>query len=375
MLMLGASDTTIATLPAGEEFARFRGTKTFGSLDGLRALAILAVLWHHAAGTFGGLQITGRGFLGVDLFFAISGFLIVTLLLRERDRTGTIALRDYYIRRFLRILPAYYLMIGVVAAIAFIKPGNTTEAIKRDIPFAVFFLSDLVPMRSLLAITWSLSVEEQFYLIMPAIEKYARGTVLFLLPIAYVAVSLPALGAFPSVVLPEFFRQTTFGPILLGVMLAHTLHHAKGFRLVYRAVGGFAAPILVLILVVATASWPVEDISGWPRICIQWVLLALVASCVVRENNGIAPLLSLWPMRRIGVVSYGIYLFHLIVMHSVTEKLHAAGIKSLFGDFAGTALATWLVAELDYRFFEVRFLKLKARFQREKAVSGKTLAV
>jgi peptidoglycan/LPS O-acetylase OafA/YrhL len=156
-------------------YARFAGTKTFGSLDGLRAIAILAVVWHHTADAIPGWTITGRGFLGVDLFFTISGFLIVTLLLRERRRTGTISLRNFYIRRFLRIFPAYYLMLAVVGAMAFLKPaGASSELVRRELLPAILFLSDLTPMHSIIAITWSLSVEEQFYLFIPTAEKYAR---------------------------------------------------------------------------------------------------------------------------------------------------------------------------------------------------------
>src|ERR1700704_3713381 len=88
-------------LRVGEHYLRFENNKTFGSLDGLRAIAILAVLWHHHANNaVAGWKITTHGFLGVDLFFTISGFLIVTLLLRERRRTSTLSLRNFYVRRF-----------------------------------------------------------------------------------------------------------------------------------------------------------------------------------------------------------------------------------------------------------------------------------
>jgi peptidoglycan/LPS O-acetylase OafA/YrhL len=350
--------------PGGEEYARFTETKTFGSLDGLRALSILAVLWHHHADNFiPGWNITARGFLGVDLFFTISGFLIVTLLLRERRRRSTFSLRDFYVRRFLRILPPYYLVLLVVGTIAFLKPGGTSsQAVKHDLLYAVFFISNLVPMQSLLAITWSLSVEEQFYMIAPAIEKYARRALPFLLPLAYVLVSLPPFGAFSALHLPAFFKETTFGPILLGVMLAHLLDEPRSFTWVSRVVSRSFAPVVALGLVFIAASHPGEDFSGWPRIATHWAMLALVASCVVREANILAPVLSLWPIRRIGVVSYGIYLYHLLVMHFVVKGLSAAGLASGFATFTCTALCSWAVAELSYRLFEERFLSLKARF-------------
>jgi peptidoglycan/LPS O-acetylase OafA/YrhL len=345
-----------------ENYARFATTKTFGSLDGLRAIAILAVVWHHANNAAPGWKIATRGFLGVDLFFTISGFLIVTLLLRERRRTGNVSLRGFYIRRFLRIFPAYYLLLLVVGAVAFLKPGSpSSEAVKRDLPFAIFFVSNFVPMRTLLAITWSLAVEEQFYLIVPTVEKCARSAMCFLLPLAYVLASLPAFGTFPALQLPVFFRETTFGPILLGVILAHVLDDPRGHLWVSR-LGWRLAPLVALGLLLTVASHPAEEFTGWPRLAAHWAMLALVASCVVREANILTPLLSVWSMRRIGAVSYGIYLYHLLVMHFVVNGLQATGLTQVFATFIGTALGTWAVAELSYRLFEVRFLALKSRF-------------
>jgi peptidoglycan/LPS O-acetylase OafA/YrhL len=217
-------------------------------------------------------------------------------------------------------------------------------------------------MQSLLAITWSLSVEEQFYLVVPTMEKYARRVLPYLLPIAYLLVSLPTFGLFDSVSLPTFFRETTFGPILLGVMLAHALNTPRGFEWVWRLVGWWPSPLIALGLALVAASYPAEEFTGWPRLLAHWAMLALVASCVVRETNILAPLLALWPIRRIGAVSYGIYLYHLLVMHFVIKGFEAAGFVQGHTIFVGTALASWLVAEISYRTFEVRFLKLKAHF-------------
>lgn len=344
--------------------ATFLGTRTFGSLDGLRAIAILVVVWHHAALPVAGWRVTGRGFLGVDLFFVISGFLIVTLLLRERRRTGTISLRGFYVRRFLRIFPPFYLMLAVVGATALLKRGHGSADVLRDLPFAAFYVSNLVPMSSMLAITWSLSVEEQFYLVVPAVVRYAHRALKALLPAAYVAASLPALGALPGVALPAFFRETTFGPILLGVMLALVLDDRRGYEAVRRALGGALAPAGALGLVVVAASYPADDISGWPRIAMHWTILILVAACVVRERHVLHPLLASWPMRRIGVVSYGIYLYHLIAMHFVSRGLERVGIEAGLLRFAATALLAWAAAEASYALFESRFLAMKARLAR-----------
>src|SRR5262249_2721724 len=110
--------------------------KRFDSLDGLRCLAIVPVVWHHA--TPRPLEgVLGRGPLGVDLFFAISGFLITTLLLRERENQGRIAMRAFYMRRTLRIFPLYYLVLGafVLHALLFREHGEARDHFLRSLPF------------------------------------------------------------------------------------------------------------------------------------------------------------------------------------------------------------------------------------------------
>ena len=347
-------------------YSDFLATKTFGSLDGLRAVAILAVIWHHYGQTIPGLAITTRGYLGVDLFFILSGFLIVTLLLRERRRSGSIWLKGFYVRRFLRIFPPYYLMLSIVLATAFLKPGHNSIAIRHDFPFAALYLSNLVPMNSLLAISWSLSAEEQFYLVVPTLEKYARPLLPFLLPGAYIVVALPTFGLFPQLDLPIFFRGTTFGPILLGAMMAHVLDCQRGFGSVYRVLSLRFMPILMLALIFLITSQAGDDLSGWPRSAIHWTMLALVACCVINEENILRPILSLWPIRRIGIVSYGIYLYHLIIGHYILKGLEVGAVPWNFAPFLCTALATWVVAECSYRYVETPFLAAKARFAQRR---------
>jgi peptidoglycan/LPS O-acetylase OafA/YrhL len=344
------------------EHAGYLATRTFGSLDGLRALSILAVLWHHTDRKPGGLALLDRGFLGVDLFFVLSGFLIVTLLLRERRRTGDVSLRAFYIRRFLRIFPPYYLMLALVAATAWLKPGHGSAGLLADLPFALLYVSNLVPMHSLLSITWSLSTEEQFYVVVPALERYAPRAVAWLLPIGYVLVSLPPFGWWPALELPSFFRQTTFGPILLGVMLAHALHSPAGYAAIARIAGHRAAPVVAAGLLALASSHPAADISGWPRLLIHWAMAALVATCVVRERHLLARVLSLWPLRRIGIVSYGIYLYHMLVWYFVNRAMERLGLASQPLFFAANTLGSWALAELSYHGFESKVLALKARF-------------
>jgi peptidoglycan/LPS O-acetylase OafA/YrhL len=156
----------------------FRPASRVPSLDGLRALSIMLVLLSHAQGTRGFLvrsafQYWGDlGHLGVRVFFVISGFLITGLLLREVETTGSISLKGFYLRRFFRIFPAYYAYIAVIALCAY---WHRVVLSKDDLLYALTYTMNYHSARSwLVGHAWSLSVEEQFYLLWPAVVAFGR---------------------------------------------------------------------------------------------------------------------------------------------------------------------------------------------------------
>lgn len=361
-------------------FDRFRDKKQFGSLDGIRALSILGVVWHHTR--IGEHPLFAqRGFLGVDLFFTISGFLIVTLLLRERERTGRISLRGFYARRVLRIFPLYYAVLLGCAAIAVASSSAEALRLREDLPYAFSYLSNWVPTSSLLSITWSLSAEEQFYLVWPALMIVAGRRVIFVLVLALAAcASLMLLHGPLALELPEFIWQTSFFPILLGVLLAHLLHGRRSFLLLARVLAWRGAPLVTGAVVLGLMAGLDADLQGLPRISIHLAMLAFLASCVMREDHLAARVLRFAPLARIGVLSYGIYLLHMFARHAAAMMVRPL---EHHGDFVhGTAfflvtLALSIVAaELSYRFFESRFLKLKELFapaHPERATNGVSL--
>jgi peptidoglycan/LPS O-acetylase OafA/YrhL len=138
-------------------------------LNGIRALAVLGVLWHHAGPAAGVQAIHLNGFLGVDLFFVLSGLLITGLLLQEQAATGRIALAKFYVRRSLRIFPLYYAVLAALSLYFVLSAGASSqrEAFLRELPWQLSYTSNWVPIHSMLAISWSLSTEEQFYLVWP----------------------------------------------------------------------------------------------------------------------------------------------------------------------------------------------------------------
>jgi peptidoglycan/LPS O-acetylase OafA/YrhL len=365
-----------AVSPADDAFAAYRATRHFGSLDGIRCFSILAVIWHHTDHSWTTGTWARRGFLGVDMFFVLSGFLIVTLILREKDKLGSVSLKDFYVRRTLRIFPIYYgLMLSLASAYAVLKPRDAdTQILLAALPYYLSYTCNfLVTHANNLGITWSLATEEQFYLLWPTVEKVVRGNAIFwVIGAVLVLNQLLNFGAFDPLVdrwyppghHPEIF-DVTFTPIALGVLLAHLLHRRAAFEKAHALLAGRWAPIaLSFALAIAIALSP-EDIRGAPRLVIQLVMVLLLASVVVREDHVLARFLQLRPIVRIGAVSYGMYLFHMLVRHAVWTGLSRFGLEQvLFLELVIVAVATYVLAEISFRFYERPFLNLKRRFQR-----------
>lgn len=147
-------------------------SKRIPSLDGLRAIAIALVVVGHWAGTHNFPVGLGSAFLGVRIFFVISGYLITTLLLREQSQTATISLSEFYVRRAYRILPAATVFLAIMLI------TRRHELTWYHAAMAALYLADFDPTRPMFfGHLWSLSVEEQFYLLWPGILKNGTYTV------------------------------------------------------------------------------------------------------------------------------------------------------------------------------------------------------
>ncbi len=362
--------------------ASYLARKYFGSLDLFRFLAIVAVLWHHTSEGVAWLPASTRGFLGVDGFFVISGFLIVTLLLRERDRSGTIALRQFYLRRSLRIFPVYYAMLGTLAAFfLLVKPRSPmARPFLADLPYQLAYLSDLVGGGTILAFTWSLAAEEQFYLAWPPVEKWLRGAAIPILLVVIAINQAINFGLLDGVFGPSWrgrqISQITFTPICLGVLLAHALHDRRWYDRCARWLGRPWESLALAALVALACNIPQDDLSGWPRLTIQALMTLLLATCVIREDNWLNRLLGSRAVRRVGVISYGMYLYHMFAAHVARLLVGPEPSAPPFAFFLVTLALTVVAAELSFRFYETPFLRLKdrlgghARARREPEAGG-----
>lgn len=349
----------------------FLRTPTFGSLDGLRCLSILAVLWHHAGTRDNSWRALDLGFLGVDLFFVISGFLIVTLLLRERSATSDISLRKFYIRRTLRIFPLYY---GVILSLAVVYATVDRHSLfgkqfLRDLPYYFTYTANFVPVG--FGIVWSLAAEEQFYLLWPSIEKHLAK---YAVPVLIALIILNQIVNFKvgKIAISRMvgstewtdlsISQVTFTPILLGVGAAHLLQSKQGYRVLgYLAANRWASTVYLLTLVALLTMAP-ADISGLPRLAIQICMTALLVSCVYREYHMLRPLLRFSPVQRIGKISYGMYLLHIHLIFLAAHLLQPNTNGGSILLYALSLMLTVIAAELSFRFFESPLLRLKRNY-------------
>jgi peptidoglycan/LPS O-acetylase OafA/YrhL len=375
--MSSADVQDLADTRPSSAFDVYARTRIFAALNGLRFFCILAVLWHHGRGLVGsGVNadggLAGRGFLGVDMFFILSGFLITTLLLREEARTGAISLRKFYIRRSLRILPLYFFVVFGVHAYYVLLKGETQYL--GNLPYYMFFLSNfIVSDTPLLTITWSLAVEEQYYLVWPVVliltpRRWIMPVLGVLIALNLVIVTGVAgaalgIGTYRTETFVLKLPNATYIPILLGSVIALVLHDRRGFDALHAVFARRAAPFVAVALLFSFLVVAPPDLRGLPNLLIHLLMGGVLVSLVVREDTALHPLLTLGPLRRIGEISFGIYLYHLIAHHGATMVMTKAGLAPGLLPFALYLLLSVAIAELSFRTLEAYFLRRKDRFQ------------
>ena len=357
-----------------DDFDQFLSQKYFPSLDGLRCVSILAVIWRHSAsGGRDGFDL--MGYLGVDLFFAISGFLITTLLLRERQRQGRISFKYFYIRRTLRIFPLYYAILALyVVVVLAVRPANPADWAARheffaNLPAYLTYTSNwfvqLEPARRIIFyFGWSLATEEQFYLLWPMVVQVSPRWHVPVI-VAAVLIGLDQITEYAvkariltSLYLPIRIITNIATPILMGCILAYALDRRASYQMLRRVLGGAWSAPLVTVLLIFAVSRP-----SFPDALMSLLMTCLVGSCVIRDDHLLRPALANPIVRYIGTISYGMYLVHALAMNFAKRLLSGYPTRPLlFVVTVGVAIAA---ASVTYHVYERPFLRVKNGFRPE----------
>ena len=341
------------------------GQKQIPALDGVRMIAVFLVIFYH----FGFSSVPGGH--GVMIFFVLSGFLITWLLLGEQSTTGTVSLRQFYWRRTLRIFPAFYAFWFLLMAVVVFRDGGLPNAHAWS---AFFYLSNYYsalndhPIDGL-SHTWSLGVEEQFYLLWPAVFLLCRGN---LRRMTHVLIAVIGCVVVHRCLLTFVFHvdesyvysafDTRVDQLMIGCLVAVLLKRRVLDGLWARACGHPFAPLFTLALIVATMRiGPLT--GGYFREAVGYTIYGLLYGILLVQLVALSATpawswLNAAPVRFLGRISYPLYLYQQITMFPVKREL--AEFPMAVQLVAAVAL-TVVVASCSYYVIERPFLRMKHR--------------
>lgn len=357
-----------------DEVPEFLNKGYYPSLNGLRAMSIIMVVFFHMRPADNwAYKHFFAGDLGVDIFFVISGFLITTLCLKEKVKTSDINLKSFYTRRVLRILPVAYLYLAFIIALNAIQNLNIPHIyiMAAGLFIANFSVFNKYQHRYV-AQYWSLAVEEQFYLIFPFLLKKSFKVylslilfIVFVLPLVlYVQEKIPAFNTGVLYFIIHFFAK--FQGIAVGSLLAVLAF--KGYiNPVNHTVTRTLINIAAFALMICLEFDPFFSFKAIALNLLISILIALIIFVNVTPGKDIFfRILNNAAMNKIGVLSYSIYIWHMLF---IVPNPHLPRVLYLFPYNVGLIL---IMAFISYYGYERYFLKLKERFTKTKGLSTPT---
>ncbi|WP_310380002.1 acyltransferase [Flavobacterium sp.] len=356
-------------------------------LNGIRAIAALSVVFSHINNRLDYYKLPKSELLdlanfGVTVFFTLSGFLITYLLLKEIEKTGSIDIKKFYMRRVLRIWPLYYLYLFIVVFL------NGIENLQWPILFYIFILPNfknsfagviatVVGSRNLLLMIghyWSLGVEEQFYAFWPWMVRKTEILFRFLVffPIFYIIlkVSLKVLDA-PYGLL-TFLHYTRFGCLTIGALGAYLFYHNSTKVKWIISKWWLEAFAWLLFLVVAMNKFHLASVIDHEIISI--VTLIIIFNQIANPKRLIS--LENKTFDYLGKISFGLYVYNPLVIYGMSFLMNKLDIENQLLKqitiYVTVVLAIVLVAHLSYYYFEKRFLKIKLQYTTVPSVASKS---
>ncbi len=368
-----------------------KGPVYFKDLDALRAIAFLAIFLHHGIFTadptveasvafLAADVITKPAWLGVPFFFALSGFLITYLLLSEEQRRGKISVGKFYVRRILRIWPLYYAVVifgffifPLLHGLMVHEPYTENATLWKYLAFLGNFdiIKNGLPYGAGLGVTWSLSVEEQFYLVWPIFfsivpRKFRVWSVLFLFMLSQYLMQARDL--------PYPHTLASMSDLSMGALLAIASFNNKPLFNKLTELPKWAIFLIYVIGIAHLYSWTLYDLGN--RV---FVSLFMVFVLFDQSFCKFSPL-KLRKFRILGYwgrLTYGLYLLHTIgnfIVYNAIKPFRAHLGEPAFIDMAlqpiASLLLTMAMAYVSYKFFEKPFLDLKTKFTTSGTVAA-----
>jgi peptidoglycan/LPS O-acetylase OafA/YrhL len=340
--------------------------KKISQLDAIRGLAVLLVLIHNTD-VYPALHlglIANNGWMGVDLFFVLSGFLITGILVDTKKSAGYF--RNFYARRCLRIWPLYYsALLFMFVLVPLLRPSEAQAVFAaRSSPwwaYPLFLQNFLIPIPTaatgLLGVTWSLAVEEQFYLVWPLVVRFCNEVQLRMIAIAVICIS-PVLRLYLSLHQVNIYSNTfcRLDGLMAGAFLA-TVVRSSSF-----VASKFIVPAWIVLLISAPLAVFIDTFHA------RWIVFSLVALASVSfvylgifsRQRWLQALLGNRFLLYTGTISYGIYLLEKIPP-DLAKTFHLD--QHPFLALPITTAATYVLAATSWNLLEKPFLRLKGRFE------------
>lgn len=365
----------------------------FPNLNGIRFVAAFLVIIHHIEqfksilgykNNWGNPTIQQIGPLGVILFFVLSGFLITYLLLVEEKQTKTISIKSFYMRRILRIWPLYYFIIllsfFVLSNIPFFNLGEWSEMIFNDLSYKLVFFILFLPNIALLIFppvpyasqSWSVGVEEQFYLIWPILMKNFtnKKQLLLAIIICYLLIKIFFFPVFETYVFwnetlektKAIFNSFSIDCMAIGGLFAVFLFEKnKILKLFFSKYVQITTILILTVLIFKGVEIPYANFEFY-AVLFGVIIINLAANknTLIKLENNI--------FHYLGKISYGIYMFHPIAIILTLKVLYKYNISNIYVQIVLTSLVTISISSISYKYFESYFIKRKNTFS--KIISG-----
>ncbi len=309
----------------------------FAALDGLRAISVFLVITAHIRTKAPWLAHI-PGWLGVEIFFVLSGYLITALLIREEESSSKVDLSAFYIRRLFRIVPIYLLVLAVYLTLCYHSPLKWQE-IKSALPYYLTFTNEFVPFGMPFSFSWTLGIEEKFYLLWPLLYfVILRGRArLIALPFVYILL----IGLLP------YRMARSYSGILVGCVLAVILSKTSlaGFKRVIAKI-----PPYIFVGAVVLGFYLVDRNERFTFL-FSWLVAALIANLQLSDSWLRGALSAGW-LTWIGRRSYGMYLIHGLVIDVVESIVRPTNSFRQISVAVLTYAGASLIAEPLFRLVE-----------------------